>query len=193
MWKEVIPVLGYKYCLTPNTYYPDESSLLQLLFVEMATSASCFAIAVILLLLTHPVSAQLFNPQTNGLGAGDATAIIIPSIHLYNLFSVTDFVCVNVLPFTWFCLCECTTLYDLHLSITVYSKLASPRNNTSSTICLILTFRKLATKYNSSCYYELYFYMQSDSSGVKWILYSFSNLELKKSLVNYTLVTLSSN
>ena len=125
MWKEVIPVLGYKYCLTPNTYYPDESSLLQLLFVEMATSASCFAIAVILLLLTHPVSAQLFNPQTNGLGAGDATAIIIPSIHLYNVFS--DFVCVNVLPFmmsVWmyyplWCLCECTTLYMI-LSVWTY-------------------------------------------------------------------------
>ena len=141
MWKKVIPVLGYKYCLTPNTYFPDESSLLQLLFVGMATSASCFAIAVIFLLLSHSVSAQLFNPQTNGLGAGDATAIIIPSIHLYNVFSVTDF--VNVLLFLFLLLSMC---------LTVYSKLASPRNNTSSTICLIFTFRKLATKYNSSCY-----------------------------------------
>ena len=62
------------------------------------------------------LSAQLFNPQTNRLGAGDATAIIIPRIHFYNVFSVIDF--VNVLLF----LC-------LHLSmrLTVNTKLTNPR------------------------------------------------------------------
>ncbi|XP_022328469.2 uncharacterized protein LOC111127546 isoform X2 [Crassostrea virginica] len=54
----------------------------------MATSASCFAIAVIFLLLSHSVSAQLFNPQTNRLGAGDATAIIIPIALLLYLLAV---------------------------------------------------------------------------------------------------------
>ena len=76
----------------------------------------CRGLPNVLLLLSHFVRAQLFNPETDRLGAGDATAIIIPRIHFYNVFSVTDF--VNVLLF----LC-------LHLSmgLTVNTKLANPR------------------------------------------------------------------